>query len=255
MISSLTAPAIHVLTSLEASLSHFGGSPRLPKDVRWPEFEGRKLGFLARLSLSEIQVALPIEWLPKSGALLFFYDLERQPWGFDPKDRGSSAVLIVPDLPAPVSGRGAPTDGALPQRNVVFRRIESHPSSERESVRSLDLTDREHDKLGDIAYSVFEKSPQHQIAGFPSPVQGDEMELECQLASNGLYCGDSSGYTDPRVDKLKVGAGSWKLLFQMDSDDELNVMWGDAGIIYYWIEESAARSGDFSNAWLILQCC
>ena len=30
--------------------------------------------------------------------------------------------------------------------------------------------------------------------------------------------------------------------------------WGDAGTIYYWVEEHRARAGDFSNTWLILQC-
>lgn len=32
-------------------------------------------------------------------------------------------------------------------------------------------------------------------------------------------------------------------------------MWGDVGMIYFWIQDEAARRGDFSNAWLILQCC
>lgn len=41
---------------------------------------------------------------------------------------------------------------------------------------------------------------------------------------------------------------------QVDSDDDLGVMWGDAGMLYFWVEESAARAGDFSNAWVILQC-
>ena len=31
-------------------------------------------------------------------------------------------------------------------------------------------------------------------------------------------------------------------------------MWGDFGMIYFWIRESDARAGRFDNAWLILQC-
>ena len=41
---------------------------------------------------------------------------------------------------------------------------------------------------------------------------------------------------------------------QIDTDDELNVMWGDAGMIYFWVEEDKARKGDFSNTWLVRQC-
>ena len=65
---------------------------------------------------------------------------------------------------------------------------------------------------------------------------------------------DSSGYDDPRAKTLEAGAKDWRLLLQMDSDDDLDVMWGDAGILYFWIQADEARRGDFSNAWMILQC-
>jgi hypothetical protein len=38
--------------------------------------------------------------------------------------------------------------------------------------------------------------PAHHLGGYPDPIQGEDMELDCQLASNGLYCGDESGYND-----------------------------------------------------------
>ena len=53
---------------------------------------------------------------------------------------------------------------------------------------------------------------------------------------------------------MEAGAKDWRLLLQMDSDDDLDVMWGDAGILYFWIQADEARRGDFSNAWMILQC-
>jgi uncharacterized protein YwqG len=80
------------------------------------------------------------------------------------------------------------------------------------------------------------------------------MELECQLASNGVNCGSPEGYATPQAKQLEDGAQNWRLLFQMDSDDDLGVMWGDVGMLYFWIEEAAARRGDFSNVWLVLQC-
>lgn len=51
-----------------------------------------------------------------------------------------------------------------------------------------------------------------------------------------------------------AGASNWRLLLQFDSDDDLGVMWGDAGVIYYWVEAPAALAGRFENAWVILQC-
>lgn len=255
LLAPLAAPAIHATKTTIPSRSHFGGMPNLPPGIAWPEHDGKKLGFLARLSLSELQAACPVDWLPSAGALLFFYDIDGQAWGFDPKDRGSSVTLLVPDLPVAMPEPGSEGSAAsIPHRTIAFRRIEVFPSWERESVAALRLNERESDILFDLIASPFGKAPAHQVSGFPNPVQGDDMELECQLVSNGLYCGSPSGYEDVRAQVLKAGAANWRLLFQMDSDDELGVMWGDSGIIYYWVEEHAARAGDFRNTWLILQC-
>jgi len=109
--------------------------------------------------------------------------------------------------------------------------------------------------MSELEGAIFHSKAKHQISGFPSPVQGDDMELECQLVTNGLYCGDSSGYNDPRAKALRGGAAQWKLLLQLDTDDDLENMWGDVGTVYFWVEEHAARGGNFSNTWLILQCC
>jgi uncharacterized protein YwqG len=80
------------------------------------------------------------------------------------------------------------------------------------------------------------------------------MELECQLASNGVYCGEPAAYRDPETARLREGAEDWRLLLQFDSDDDLEVMWGDGGVLYFWIREQDARAGRFDNAWVVLQC-
>ena len=255
LVMNYSQPAIHLVHTSDPSLSHLGGSPRLPENVSWPLRNGTRLSFLARLSLSELHRAYRIPWLASEGALLFFYDIDEQPWGFDPKDRGGWIVQPVPDLPEPLPSveTSADEDGdLLPHCNVRFEAVEVFPSWE--SVEELRLTEAEFDQYCDLSDAPFQGRPKHQVAGFPSPVQGDDMELECQLVSNGLYCGDASGYDDPRANELSLGAGNWRLLLQLDTDDKLNVMWGDAGMIYYWVEEDKAKKGDFSNAWLVLQC-
>ena len=102
--------------------------------------------------------------------------------------------------------------------------------------------------------AVYGDGPCHQVDGFPSPIQGDEMELECQLVSNGIYCGDSSGYESAEAAALRGGASDWRLLLQVDSDDDLKMMWGDGGVLYFWIREADARAGRFENTWVVLQC-
>jgi uncharacterized protein YwqG len=255
LVAALTSPAIQVVVNDSPSLSHFGGSPNLPSSIEWPEKDGVKLEFLARLSLGEVHQALPVPWLPQSGALLFFYDLKKQPWGFDPKDRGGFAVMLVPDLPAPAQHVDGENEAfSLAHRNVGSRRVDVIPSWENEHIRAMKLTDPEWIELEKLSTAAFGGKPKHQISGVPSPIQGDHMDLECQLASNGVYCGDTKGYKSPRALELRDGRANWRLLFQMDSDDALDVMWGDGGMLYFWVEEQEARKGNFGNAWLILQC-
>lgn len=76
----------------------------------------------------------------------------------------------------------------------------------------------------------------HRLLGHPDPIQGD-MQLECQLVTNGLYCGDAAGYADPRRTALAQGAHDWRLLLQVDTDETLGSEWGDTGRVYFWLRE------------------
>jgi len=257
LTAALSEPAVHIVTGESPTRSHFGGLASLPPDVAWPTHNGRRLEFLARLSLPELQRALPLSWLPESGALLFFYDLDEQPWGFDPKHRGQWAVLHVDDLAAPQGPVDVDADGSalpVPYRYIECQPIRTLPTSERGSIEQLNFDDDELEELQRLADLPFSGRPKHQIGGFPAPVQGDAMELECQLASHGIYCGDGSERRDPRARELAAGAQDWRLLLQLDTDDELELTWGDAGMVYFWIHEDAARKGRFSDAWVVLQC-
>jgi uncharacterized protein YwqG len=254
LISGIGHDALHLIKSSAPSRSYLGGDPQLPGDIAWPQRNGQPLGFLARISLSDLQALLPTLWLPGEGALLFFYDDKEQPWGFDPKDRGGWAVIHVPDVDPVEVHRFQRREGLLPHQPVNLNRISVLPSSERPEVEALRLSDSEFDLFYAEAEERFRNQPKHQLLGVPSPIQGDSMELECQLASNGIYCGNAEGYASQAAKDLEAGASRWKLLLQIDSDDDLAVMWGDVGILYYWVEEAAAREGRFENSWLVLQC-
>lgn len=248
LASGLTQPAIHVTTEHNGGRSHFGGGPGLPEGVAWPEREGRRLEFLARISLPEVQQTLAMDWLPSEGALLFFYDLEEQPWGYESSDRGSWAVLHVPDADA------EPEPGSpVPFRPIGFRRIESYPSCEREDVEALSLEDDEDDAYVELMESPFEGLPQHQIGGFPAPIQSDDMELQCQLAVTDSMSNHPGA--EARKAAIRSAAKEWRLLLQVDSDEDLGFSWGgNWGLLYFWVQAEPARAGDFRDVWLVLQC-
>jgi uncharacterized protein YwqG len=252
LTSHLAVRALRLTPSDRPARSHFGGHPGLPAGV-WPSHQGTPLGFMARLSLAEIHAVERISWLPESGALLFFYDVEEQPWGYDPGDRGRWAVLHVDDLKSPASEAGSGKTPSKPFRYVEFGSIQSFPSWERDEVATLNLTEPESEELMRITDAPFSGGRKHQVGGFPSPIQSDEMELEAQLVSHGMYLGNDSGDKTQRA-ALAPGAADWRLLLQLDSDEHLDWMWGDAGTLYFWVREQAARRGDFSDVWLVLQC-
>ena len=226
------------------SHSWFLGAPALPAETQWPAYEGRPLGFLACLDLAEMRAVLPIEWLPGTGTLSFFYDLEGQPWGFDPKDRGRWAVIhsLAPERPVAPPG----------SRRVEFRRLQTYPHHTRAEIQQLALTAEERELYWDIHAARNGKGPGHQIGGFPSIVQNDDLEVVSELASGGTYCGD--GISTERGKELAPDAREWRLLLQLTSDETVDFMWGDAGNLYFMIKESDARAGRFERTWLQLQC-
>jgi len=234
--------------------SRFGGTALLPADHAWPMTRaGRPLSFLAQVSTADIQVPTGVAGLPADTVLAFFYEAdEQQGWGFDPGDRQFSAVIPVPAADA-VTVASPPQALAFPAYRMLPRPVTTIPDHGEPSLDRLD-TD----------YAVFrrlyadldrdDKAPWHRMFGWPDLVQ-NPMQLECQLASNGIYVGDPKGYRHPRAAELAPGAADWLLLLQLDTDDEIGWMWGDTGTIYYWIRRQDLLTARFDQAWMIFQCC
>ncbi len=252
---------IHALTAIKAvpsdsnTRSKIGGAPRVTTDFVWPQNDGNPLAFLCQFDLAEIRKVAPIEWLPQSGMLSFYYDAVEQPWGFDPKDKGGWLVHYDPaDTPLSLITLPVALDDEVrfDEQHLNFALFDSMPNSERI------LHEHEHDPddedfweaYNDVQYAT---SPPIQIGGYPVPVQSDGMELQCQLVSNGIYCGDATGYESDAAKELSAGAGDWQLLLQLDSDDDA-MKWGDNGRLYFWIRLEDARRADFSKVLVVLQC-
>jgi uncharacterized protein YwqG len=240
-----------------AGRSTIGGVPDLAADIPWPTWNGRCLSFLAQLDLAELRAAQGPDWLPERGLLFFFYDEEQGNWGFSPDDRGSAAVLYDPNSQFPGGARTLPQPppALFPAQPVAMRPHLSLPTPERLKIVSWDWPDADLDALDAQLAANEGDGPLHQVGGWPHPIQNDNMELECQLASNGVDCGGPDGYRSEKAQALRPGAAQWRLLLQLDSDEASDMMWGDSGMLYFWIREADARAGDFSKVWLILQCC
>lgn len=261
------------LDALPIGASRFGGCPDLPSSVEWPRWDGyvaddlvmpsgarypqgeapATLSFLAQLNLAETPE--PTGLLPETGWLVFFYDAGQQPWGFDPRHLGCSRVMFFDDEAGALSRQETPPG---------TEEHESNPSEVTPEVAAtlphfpyqlgLDL-----DPAASAAYRkvsdelVAGPEPHHRLFGWPRLIQGD-MELECQLASNGINCGGPGGYETEAARQLRPGAADWILLLQLDSDDGPGWLWGDSGCLYFWIRKQDLAARRFDRVWTILQC-
>lgn len=239
--------------------SKLGGKPDLPFDFVWPQANGQYLAFIAQLNLHDFKTYDIEKRLPGQGMLYFFYNNDQQPWGYDPADRDHWRVyhvdvgiseLVRTDFPDELGPEGGFEPGVL-----SFYREDTIPGWNLLLADQLGFDSEESDLYCDLTEEINgnEDDIIHRVLGYPQELQ-DGMQLQCQLVTNGIYCGNSTGYEDPRREELEAGAGQWQLLFQVSSEEDLGMMWGDMGRLYFWITEESLNARDFDKVWLILQC-
>ncbi len=275
-IESLAVPSLRLVTQpvpyarLELGESRIGGVPDTPPGFEWPRWtpppkQADKfgtpgpdapipLGFIAQIDLAavpQIDVALPT-----SGWLYFFYDRYCEPWGYDPADRGCCRLLYVDSDRSTLVRADKPAD-LEPEHIAELCALEISPE--------LTIPDDQKElKYGMPSYEAYVRirdgligswgSKHHRLLGHPQVIQ-NPMELECQLASNGVYCGDATGYRSAQAKALEPGAADWRLLLQIDTDEDgPGWCWGDAGRIYFWIKQQDLEARRFDDVWLVFQC-
>jgi uncharacterized protein YwqG len=242
--------------------SKLGGSPDVPVGFLWPANGSRPLDFLLQIDLAEAARYDATGLLPGSGLLSFLYDLEMQPWGYDPRELQGFRATYTPDG-TPLERRPVPhPDCALDGFGLTFSAGLTLPVFGSRDFERLEASAG----MADVEASAYFKfasrlsagpggpnCPRHRLLGHADNIQ-DDMQLEAQLVTNGLYCGEPSGYHAPRARALEAGTDDWILLLQLDSDDKGGFMWGDCGMLYWWIRRQDLRDLRFERAWVALQC-
>lgn len=238
--------------------SRLGGVPDLPPDSDWPRWKDRPLSFLAQIELEALSGFTGTDVLPSHGLLSFFYDPLQDTWGYDPNDVGSWRVVWTQDKnlePRPLP-TDLPPEGRFEACEAAFSPDVSLPTWDSMIVESLKLKKRHlkrYFQVEDRLRGEADLGTSSWLLGHADQIQND-MQLECSLVTNGLYCGDASGYDDPRSKVFAQEASSWQLLLQLASEEEAAMMWGDAGCLYFWIREQDLAQRNFDKVWMILQC-
>jgi uncharacterized protein YwqG len=236
--------------------SKFGGYPDLPDAFIWPRWKEVDLPFLCQINLEDLKGLPGCESLPLTGWLFFFYAIENQPWGFDPDDSGCSRVLYYGGIKEDLKRHCKDEDTVVMSCRIGFSENTSIPEHNHNKLSVILGSEEYENYYFEFWQLIDEEIPateKHQLLGYPGPMQGN-MRLECQLVTNGIYCGTREGYKDPRRKILEKETDDWVLLLQIDTDYDANMVFGDEGRLYFWIRKQDLIEKDFSKVWTILQC-
>lgn len=256
---------------LAVGASKFGGRPDVPADFIWPVFETdtreddqvkeRPLAFLAQFDCAQLAPLDPEGLLPKEGLLSFFYELESQRWGYDPKDAGCARVfwfegpLAPAEFPAELE-----EDFRLPEMAAQLSGATDAPDFQ-DACPALEYPWTAND------YRIFDQARRElgmdypanrsQLLGWPDIIQNN-MTLQCEFISRGYYLG-GSWEKIPLEERSALRTPSvrdWQLLFQLDTveNGDFELMFGDCGRIYFYIRREDLAQRRFDRVWLIQQC-
>ena len=232
----------------EAANSHFFGVPRIEYD--WPTGPNGPLDCLLSIKCSDVPSQLSN--LPESGWLNVFYDLGESDWGHSPSSKRfwhiawSAEDCSLAEIP-----RDYEVSDAVP---VLLEFEELHQDS----------------------------GPTHALGGTADWVQNDirpmahfqsgyflrhkptvEALTEAGLNPESLTTDDSKKFTEAilKLDQSEVhpdrfyeGVTEWQLFLQIDSDDDLDLMWGDVGKLYVVLPTQSLAERNFADAWINVQC-
>ena len=216
----------------------------------------KPLNFIAMIRLADVSVHAVELGLPTSGALLFYYDVERCQGSFWPEARGGWQVIYVSDEDdlVLIDESPAPIPELVPS-TLTFELQYSLPADIRLETGDQDLYVYRSEEYKRVHGALLGEKVIHQLCGAPQEVQHG-LFRQCQLASNGVDCGNPDDTRNPRAAELAPGAKDWRLLLQIDSDDDgPGWMWGDVGRLYYCIHRDDLSARRFDGAWCVEQSC
>jgi uncharacterized protein YwqG len=215
--------------------SKIGGQPYRPKGTPWPKApDGRELFFLAQLNFAEMP---PLTGFPTEG-IVEFYINDDDLYGMDFDDGENPDTFRVLYFPTVVREAAAlENDAAYVERpyDLLPHHPEvSHPlrfSRGEEVAPATDFRFWQHfkpdffQKFGEREWGVLDefgrsvRAQGHKVGGYAYFTQDDPRRPE-----------------DPM----------W-LLFQLDSDEMMDLMWGDMGVAHFFIREQDLLARNFSK--------
>ncbi|MGI5993305.1 MAG: YwqG family protein [Saccharomonospora viridis] len=255
-VTGLIRPGLRLVTGEDVAVgrSHLGGLPRLDGTAPWPTHFETPLDLLAVIDVAELGPC-DLPGLPAGTRFPNFFFLADRPELLWTSDEPASTWRVVPAGPD-AKERTAPVERLVrPARPVGFVPVLTLPTWEDEVVaRTLGVAEgpyppspRYHliERYSAVTAAWNELVRDHlgavenRIGGWPAPLQAPVFHRAER---------DSASHRSSPAD-----GGPWRLLLQLDTNDDSGWSWGDGGRLYFVITESRLRAGELTAAWLELQ--
>ena len=224
-----------------------GGMPDLPVNIEWPHAHGKPLAFIAQINLAEIHALDTEAQLPASGWLYFFYDAVNEHWGDVPDDYWHFAVRYfdgaVTELYPAEPPENLASENQFLSAATSFQPQTTFPDESSLAWPKVGMTRKQWMALGELEEHVYEMNSgrYNQLLGHSTNLQ-DGMERLCTRMAKQFFEADGT-------------PNEWVLLLQLDSNDkECGMMWGDCGVLYFWIRQQDLQQRRFERCWCVMQC-
>lgn len=187
--------------------SRMGGAPDLPPGTSWPQNNGRPVEFLTQIDFAEAMRGHAVPGLPTAGSLAIFHDFKTvydgnyddpRRWQLLHFDDPSDSLVRMNQPGEPVEAFNLCELGFEPEICLPSDLVLRY-SSEENGQEAWDYFD---DALWGMEYG-----PCHRLGGHPMLIQSDPLDYDGR-----------------------------QFVMQIDTDDEVGWMWGDAGRVYCWGE-------------------
>jgi predicted DNA-binding protein (MmcQ/YjbR family) len=221
--------------------SRLGGLPDLPPGVTWPVHgAGKPLTFLAQFNLADLPAGSP---LPSSGLLSFF-----SVYGWQ-NERGE-------EVPLPEG-----------KYNQTWTRVYYHDVPSKALARLTAPAEVNVFPAANVEFIPFICFPSHPSEPAMARCKWSTAIKERYLTLIGIYnlfvtrrVGTNLrtillGYANYQQDFVRqVAKRDMRLLFQLDSDHNAGMGWGDDGCIYFWLPAGDLVSACFDDILTDSQC-
>jgi uncharacterized protein YwqG len=266
-ILSQCKPSIHLSlgygvdeADIPIGASKMGGSPDVPPDFVWPEWNGIPLTFIAQFRLSDVKPYDVEDLLPERGMLYFFFeDISycKLPYEEIQKPNDTYKVIFYEDETASLKRLCHPiietTDLDYPSEINPCPYYACPIKLEHELTLPVNRQDghdgrqpfvpvEENRRYWDwyrVARGELEK-PMHRLLGHETDIQFNYVTMR-------------DAYKAWNIGQLE----DWMLLLQVDSDwtprnqpNHPEFLWSDSGVIYFCINKNDLLERNFERVWL-----